>query len=164
MNQIFLLLGSNLGDKKGVLAKTVHVIGFRIGNVFAKSSFYVTEPWGNTNQPSFINQVIGVTSLVGAKDLLYICKKIEKEIGRVNTEKWGPRIIDIDILYYGDQVISMEDLTIPHPQLHLRRFTLEPLNEIAPDYIHPLLKKNTNTLLNECSDSSSVIKLISDDI
>ena len=164
MNQIFLLLGSNLGDKRAVLEQTANIIGFRVGKIFASSSFFETEPWGNTDQPSFVNQVIGVASLLGAKDLLDVCKKIEKEMGRETNEKWGPRLIDIDILFFDNDIIESDALSIPHPQLHLRRFTLEPFHEIAPELVHPIFKKTISELLLECTDISEVHKLTRDEL
>ena len=164
MNQIFLLLGSNLGDKRAVLEQTANIIGFRVGKIFASSSFFETEPWGNTDQPSFVNQVIGVASLLGAKDLLDVCKKIEKEMGRETNKKWGPRLIDIDILFFGKDIIESDALSIPHPQLHLRRFTLEPFHEIAPELVHPIFKKTISELLFECTDRSEVHKLTRDEL
>jgi 2-amino-4-hydroxy-6-hydroxymethyldihydropteridine diphosphokinase len=164
MNQIFLLLGSNLGNKRAVLEQTANIIGFRVGKIFASSSFFETEPWGNADQPSFVNQVIGVTSLLGAKDLLDVCKKIEKEMGRESNEKWGPRLIDIDILFFGNDIIESDALSIPHPQLHLRRFTLEPLHEIASELVHPIFKKTISELLLECTDRSEVHKLTRDEL
>jgi 2-amino-4-hydroxy-6-hydroxymethyldihydropteridine diphosphokinase len=164
MNQIFLLLGSNLGNKRAVLEQTANIIGFRVGKIFASSSFFETEPWGNADQPSFVNQVIGVTSLLGAKDLLDVCKKIEKEMGRESNEKWGPRLIDIDILFFGNDIIESDALSIPHPQLHLRRFTLEPFHEIAPELVHPIFKKTISELLLECTDRSEVHKLTRDEL
>jgi 2-amino-4-hydroxy-6-hydroxymethyldihydropteridine diphosphokinase len=164
MNQIFLLLGSNLGNKRAVLEQTANIIGFRVGKIFASSSFFKTEPWGNTDQPSFVNQVIGVASLLGAKDLLDVCKKIEKEMGRETNEKWGPRLIDIDILFFGKDIIESDALSIPHPQLHLRRFTLEPLHEIASELVHPIFKKTISELLFECTDRSEVHKLTRDEL
>ena len=163
MNQIFLLLGSNLGDERAVLEQTANIIGFRVGKIFASSSFFETEPWGNTDQPSFVNQVIGVASLLGAKDLLDVCKKIEKEMGRETNEKWGPRLIDIDILFFDNDIIESDALSIPHPQLHLRRFTLEPFHEIAPELVHPIFKKTISELLLECTDRSEVHKLNRDE-
>jgi 2-amino-4-hydroxy-6-hydroxymethyldihydropteridine diphosphokinase len=164
MNQIFLLLGSNLGNKRAVLEQTANIIGFRVGKIFASSSFFKTEPWGNTDQPSFVNQVIGVASLLGAKDLLDVCKKIEKEMGRETNEKWGPRLIDIDILFFGKDIIESDALSIPHPQLHLRRFTLEPFHEIGPELVHPIFKKTISELLFECTDRSEVHKLTRDEL
>ena len=164
MNQIFLLLGSNLGNKRAVLEQTANIIGFRVGKIFASSSFFKTEPWGNTDQPSFVNQVIGVASLLGAKDLLDVCKKIEKEMGRETNEKWGPRLIDIDIVFFGNDIIESDALSIPHPQLHLRRFTLEPFHEIAPELVHPIFKKTISELLFECTDRSEVHKLTRDEL
>ncbi len=159
MNQIFLLLGSNLGDKGKILSQTLNLIRYRIGHVFITSSQYETEPWGNKNQPNFINQVAGVETILGPNDLLDICKKIEKESGREESEKWGPRLIDLDILFFGNEIYQSEKLTIPHPQLHLRRFTLEPLNEIMPDLVHPVFAKSISQLLEECPDHCLVKKV-----
>jgi 2-amino-4-hydroxy-6-hydroxymethyldihydropteridine diphosphokinase len=157
-HNIFLLLGTNLGDRLQNLALAQQKIG-SFCNIINMSSIYVTEAWGKTDQPAFYNQVLEVVSDLDPHKLLALLLEIEKEIGRVRLEKWGPRVIDIDLLFYNNQVINEDDLIVPHPGIPNRRFTLLPLHEIAPDMIHPLLKKNISTLLNECTDTLRVEKI-----
>ena len=120
------------------------------------SAIYETAPWGKTDQPGFLNQCIEILTMNAPEELLRILQKIEKEIGRETTEKWGPRLIDIDILFYGDRSITLEQLTIPHPYLHQRRFTLLPLAEIAAEFRHPVINKTVKQLLKACDDKSDV--------
>jgi 2-amino-4-hydroxy-6-hydroxymethyldihydropteridine diphosphokinase len=159
VKNLILLLGSNVGNRALNLEKARNLISFRIGKIEKESKIFETAPWGNTNQPSFYNQCITIHCAISPLEVLRICKKIEEIVGRIETEKWGPRIIDIDILAYGDIVLELSDLSIPHPHLQDRRFALEPMNTLAPDWIHPLLKKNTSELLNECKDDQSVLPI-----
>ena len=153
---VYLLLGSNLGDRLGVLALASDHIGERIGSVFHTSGLYETAPWGVTDQPSFLNQVLVIQTSYAPEDVLRLVLDIEHELGRVRYERWGARVIDIDILFYEDVVLNSARLTVPHPRLHERRFTLVPLVEIAPDLIHPVLQKSLTQLLDSCADSSEV--------
>jgi 2-amino-4-hydroxy-6-hydroxymethyldihydropteridine diphosphokinase len=153
---VFLLLGSNLGDRLEILRSAQTLIGERIGRVKSASPVYETAPWGVLDQPSFLNQVLIVTTGFIPEEILRLVLEIEHELGRVRYERWGARVIDIDILYYEDKVIDSARLTVPHPRLHERRFTLVPLNDIAPDFIHPLLLKTTSQLLEACSDPGTV--------
>ena len=155
---IFLLLGSNQGHAEENLSNARYALEQHAGIILKPSSIYRTEAWGNTDQPDFYNQVLEINTDLEPHALLDTILKIEKDLGRVRAEKWGPRLTDIDILFYEDKVIHSESLSIPHPGLPFRRFTLVPLNEIAPDIIHPGLKKNIKTLLAECSDVSDVKK------
>jgi 2-amino-4-hydroxy-6-hydroxymethyldihydropteridine diphosphokinase len=153
---VFLLLGSNLGDRLETLRSAQMLIGDRIGRVRSASSVYETAPWGVLDQPSFLNQVLIVATGYVPEEVLRLILEIEHELGRVRYERWGARVIDIDILYYQGMVIDSARLTVPHPRLHERRFTLVPLHEIAPDFIHPLLLKTTSQLLEACSDPGTV--------
>jgi 2-amino-4-hydroxy-6-hydroxymethyldihydropteridine diphosphokinase len=155
---IFLLLGSNQGQADENLLKARYSVEQRAGIILRSSSVYRTEAWGNTDQPDFYNQVLEIDTTLEPHDLLSTVLKIENELGRIRTEKWGPRIIDIDILLYKEKIIDSESLSVPHPGIPFRRFTLVPLNEIASDVIHPGLKKNIKTLLADCSDVSDVKK------
>ncbi len=159
MQNVYLLLGSNLGDSKKYISDSVDIIQKRIGIIIQKSSLYQTESWGNTDQPDFINQVILINSELSPEEVLKEILSIETELGRRRHEKWGSRIIDIDILFYGDQVVKTDDLTVPHPFLHLRKFTLMPLCEISPELIHPTLNKSASELLRDLDDELSVKKL-----
>ena len=157
---IYLLLGCNLGDKNANLKQAKTLIQARIGQIEGLSSVYETAAWGKTDQPTFLNQVIEVSTSLSAGSLLSATQQIEKDIGRVRIEKWGERIIDIDLLYYNDNIYSSEHLSIPHPGIPARRFTLVPLVELAPDFIHPVLEKTNRTLLAECQDTLPVNKIL----
>ncbi|MBL6445275.1 2-amino-4-hydroxy-6-hydroxymethyldihydropteridine diphosphokinase [Fulvivirga sp. 29W222] len=153
---IFLLLGSNLGDKKKLLNVACMEIDKQIGQITRKSALYETAAWGKTDQPTFINQVVEVSSDLPAKEILVRINQIESLLGRVRMEKWGARMIDIDILYYGQDIVDTESLTIPHPGIPNRQFTLVPLVEIAPDFMHPVIQKSNKELLATCPDTLEV--------
>jgi 2-amino-4-hydroxy-6-hydroxymethyldihydropteridine diphosphokinase len=158
-NRIFLLLGTNLGNRRGNLQLAIDEIEQSIGGIQARSSVYQTAAWGKLDQPEFYNQVVEVETSVLLTELLEIILGIETKLGRERKEKWGERLIDIDILLAGESIIQTERLTIPHSQLANRRFTLVPLAEIASDVVHPVLQKSIMTLLQECTDSLTVQKL-----
>jgi 2-amino-4-hydroxy-6-hydroxymethyldihydropteridine diphosphokinase len=159
MNNIFLLLGSNLGNRKEFLQQAVEQIEAQIAPLIHASSVYETQSWGKTDEPDYLNQVLELKSVLPAREILRKILAIENLLGRKREEKWGSRIIDIDILFYGDAIINEADLKVPHPELHNRRFTLEPLSEIAPALIHPVLNKNILQLKNELNDSLIVKKV-----
>lgn len=148
----FLLLGSNLGDRQDYLDKARTLIKKKIGKVVAISSVYQTAAWGNTEQQAFLNQVIGVETKLTPEQILSAISDIENTNGRTREGKWTPRTLDIDILFYGDKVIKTPNLTIPHPEIENRRFTLEPLMEVEPELMHPVLKKSIQQLLSICPD------------
>ena len=156
MNGIYLLLGSNLGDRMMRLAEALMQLEKSAGKLKAQSSVYETAAWGNTDQAPFLNQVIELSSALSPRELLEKTQAIEKQLGRERSEHWGPRTLDLDILYYGDTILNSPELSLPHPRLHLRRFTLVPLCEIAPLWVHPVLKKNNLQLLEECPDALEV--------
>jgi len=159
MKRIFLLLGGNLGDRQHYLAEAIRLIGSEIAPVVQKSSVYETQSWGKTDAPDYLNQVVFLESDIPARELLKQVLGIELQLGRKREEKWGARTIDIDILFYGTEIVQEEGLQIPHPELHNRRFTLEPLAEIAPDLFHPVLNKPILSIKNELKDSLIVKKL-----
>jgi 2-amino-4-hydroxy-6-hydroxymethyldihydropteridine diphosphokinase len=159
MNNVFLLLGSNLGDRKEFLQQAIMHISFDISPDIRISSVYETESWGKTDEPDYLNMVIEVKTNLPAQTILERILNIEKVMGRVREEKWGSRTIDIDILYFNTDVINEPGLHVPHPQLQNRRFTLEPLVELAPDFMHPILNKTNLQLKNELHDSLIVKKL-----
>jgi len=159
MENVYLLLGSNETDRFGNLEKACEWIALRCGKILKKSALYETEAWGLKEQNAFINQAVLIETSFAPKELLLQLKAIEKEIGRVETVKWGPRVIDIDILFYGNDVLDTEELKVPHPFLHERRFTLAPLNEIAAEFVHPVLNKTVNELLQNCNDTSLVKRI-----
>lgn len=158
---VYLGLGSNVGDRMGQLRKATELISKNIGKVAKKSHFYETQPWGNKEQDPFINQVLMVNTTLDPRDILKEITQIEREMGRARkeTEKWGPRTIDVDILLYGKRVVRDKGLEVPHPELHKRAFVLVPLMEIAPDYEHPILKKQIDELFMDCDDESDVVML-----
>ncbi|HTK19019.1 MAG TPA: 2-amino-4-hydroxy-6-hydroxymethyldihydropteridine diphosphokinase [Mucilaginibacter sp.] len=159
MIDVFLLLGSNLGDREAYLLKAIDLIDTELGKVSQKSSIYETGAWGKTDEPNYLNQVVQVKTMLSAQQVLENILQIETKMGRVREEKWGSRIIDIDILFYGQDIISEPGLIVPHPELHNRKFTLEPLSEIAPDLQHPMLKKSIFRLKSELKDNLIVKKL-----
>ena len=151
-NEIYLLLGSNLGDREKNLLLAIKKINEQTGTVLSVSSVYVTQPWGDSDQPEFLNQVIEIESEYSARQLLQKLLLIETEIGREKKIHWGPRMIDIDILFYGNTILAEKELAIPHPRIPDRRFALVPLCEIASKFIHPQLNKKCEQLLRECTD------------
>jgi 2-amino-4-hydroxy-6-hydroxymethyldihydropteridine diphosphokinase len=154
--EVYLLFGSNLGERAANIANAVtHLEGQGVKPLHL-SSLYQTEPWGNTDQPKFINLAGKFHTEASAEALMKTILKAEHDMGRKRTKKWEPRIIDIDILFYGDKIILQTDLKIPHPELEKRKFALIPLAEIAPDFIHPLKKKTIRDLLAECTDTMTV--------
>lgn len=159
MVNVFLLLGSNLGDRKLHLQQAIERIEDEIAPIINQSAVYETQSWGKADSPDYLNQVILIQTGLSAQVILQIILNIEWKIGRVREEKWGPRVIDIDILFYGDALIDEPELKIPHPELHKRRFTLEPLAAIAPDLVHPILNKNILQLRSELKDDLIVKKL-----
>ena len=159
MNIVFLLLGGNLGDRQLLMQTAVTNIAERVGPILKKSALYETQSWGKTDEPDYLNQVIFLKTELSADKVLNEILEIETGMGRRRYEKWGSRLIDIDILFYNDDVIKKEGLEIPHPELHKRRFTLEPLAEIAPALVHPLLNKTISELKKDLTDSLIVKKL-----
>jgi len=152
----FLLLGANLGDRVLTLRRAADLIAQRVGTVTQWSRLYETAPWGVTDQPSFLNQVLVVDTALAPEAVLDQTQAIEHELGRVRLNRWGARLIDIDLLYYDQLRLQTDRLTVPHPFLHERRFTLVPLAEVAPDFQHPILAKTSVALLASCTDTSEV--------
>lgn len=159
MNRTYLLIGGNVGNRHENLEKAAQLIDEQAGRIVNRSAVYETEAWGKSDQPAFLNQVLEVETGHQPQPLLHAILQIEQGMGRERKEKYGPRTIDIDILLYDDIELDTEELVIPHPQLHLRRFALSPLAEIAPGIIHPFLKKSIDELLLECPDKLAVKKL-----
>lgn len=159
MHIAYLLLGSNLGDRKKYLADALILIGLRLGIIRADSALYETASWGTHDQPDFINQVLALETELSPQDLLEGILKIEQELGRERKERWGSRTIDIDILLFGNEIIDDPSLKVPHPFLHERRFSLTPLCELEPYLVHPSLKRPIKELLDDLSDNLFVKKL-----
>ena len=152
-NQIyFFLLGSNQGDRLGYIREATRAIHERVGTIEKSSSIYQTAAWGKTDQPDFLNQTLIVKSTLDPVIVLNTIHSIELKMGRMRTDKWSERTIDIDILYVDDLIINQPELKVPHPEIPNRRFTLVTLAEIAPDFIHPVLKKSNKEILQDCSD------------
>jgi 2-amino-4-hydroxy-6-hydroxymethyldihydropteridine diphosphokinase len=158
-NHVFLLLGSNLGESFTKLSIARDKVVKSIGPIVKESSLYRTSPWGKTDQPEFLNQVLIVDTSFSARKVLSSIMSIEEQMGRIRREKWGSRIIDIDILFYNDEIVTEENLIIPHPGIPFRRFTLEPLQEIAPDFVHPQLQSTISELLQVCQDNGEVVRV-----
>ena len=155
----FILLGSNMGNREELLSEAIELIELRCGKVVLKSSLYESEPWGFDAEIYFLNQSIAIESILSPHDLLNELLAIEAELGRKRKENhvgYESRPIDLDIIYYDDIINNDEDLILPHPRLHLRRFVLTPLCEIAPDFIHPVFKESNKVLLERCEDSLGV--------
>lgn len=154
---VYLSLGSNLGNKEENLHRALSAMKERNFWVKQTSHMYRTEPVGNTSQDWFLNMCVLVDTRYPPETLLKKCQEIESDLGRISSsERWAPRVIDIDIIFYEDMVVQSADLIIPHPRMHERRFVLVPLHEIAPLYHHPVLKKTVHRLLMDCPDMSRV--------
>jgi 2-amino-4-hydroxy-6-hydroxymethyldihydropteridine diphosphokinase len=158
MNKAYLLIGGNVGNRTQNLQKAIGFIDGKHGKVLHRSAVYETAAWGKTDQPAFLNQALELDTLLAADELMKALLATEEEMGRKRHEKYGPRIIDIDMLLFNDAIINTELLVVPHPQLPNRRFALQPLNDIAPGYKHPVVKKTIKHLLAICADQLPVKK------
>jgi len=156
---IYIGLGSNVGDRLGFLDSAVLALGgLNNTKIVGMSSVYETEPYGNKGQPEFLNMAVELESSLESDELFSGLQSIEAKLGRQRTERWGPREIDLDLLYFGKEVVNQKKLQVPHPEVGLRRFVLVPLNEIAHFFIDPARRKNISELLAECTDSGVVRK------
>lgn len=162
MNKVYLLIGGNMGDREKNLRDAVRWIDRLAGPVTRISSLYETAAWGKTDQPAFLNQALGLSTPLGAEALMKTILAIEEKMGRKREEKYGPRIIDIDILFFNEDRLQTPLVTVPHPEIPNRRFALAPLQEIAPEWRHPVLGKTVTELLAECRDSLPVKKISAD--
>jgi len=158
-NIVYLSLGSNKVDRKAFIARALVLLQESGVEVIRSSSFYRTAPWGNKDQDWFLNIAIKANTNLSPFELLRLCKAVEVKAGRTASEKWGPREIDIDILYFNDLQMQSEELEIPHPFLYNRLFVLLPLKEIAPDWVDPINDIPIDELIDTCKDESRVIKL-----
>ena len=156
---VYLCLGSNLGDRKGNIEAASKLIDQLIGKIAKKSRFYETQPWGKPDQDWFYNQMLMINTTQDPREMLENITKIERQVGREKGEKWGPRIIDVDIIFYGKRVIRDKGLEIPHPEMHKRGFVLVPMLELAPELEHPVLHKTMDELFLNLDDLSEVVML-----
>lgn len=157
MKDVFLGLGSNVGQREMYLNKAVSALGSRKDiQIRFVSSIYETEPWGKKDQESFLNQVVEIETQLDPQRLIAVCQEIEKALGKEKNNRWGPRTIDIDLLLFGDRVVDERNVQIPHPQLLERKFVLIPLTEVAPFVKIPGFGKTVRDALKACSDQGSV--------
>ena len=158
MNVAYLCLGGNLGDRESSIKTAISKIGQEAGNVSSVSKIYETEAWGVTNQNAYLNLCIELKTELDPESLISALLKIEHDLGRERNlyHTYEPRIIDIDVLFYNDMVLEFNHLTVPHPRLHLRKFVLIPLNDVASSFMHPVFRKTVSELLEECPDNSEV--------
>lgn len=159
MSTAYLLIGGNLGNRKENFLTAISLINEQCGTLTRSSSIYETKAWGKTDQPSFLNQALEISTSLNARQLMRKVLKIEKEMGRIRKEKLGPRIIDIDIIFFENEIHDLRFLKIPHPEMQNRRFVLVPLAEIDPGLQHPVFKKTVAELLEECPDNLEVRKI-----
>jgi 2-amino-4-hydroxy-6-hydroxymethyldihydropteridine diphosphokinase len=157
MNNVFLGLGSDLGNREANLLNAIGALESRVGGIKAISPVYETEPFGFTGDGDFLNMVVSVETILSPQETLKRVLAIESEMGRIRVESRNiSRIIDIDLLIYDDEVINDGSLNVPHPRMHERKFVLVPMNDIAPDMKHPVLGKTMSELLADCSDKSRI--------
>jgi 2-amino-4-hydroxy-6-hydroxymethyldihydropteridine diphosphokinase len=159
MNISYLLIGGNQGERTAQMALAREQIAARAGRLLLVSSLYETAAWGKTDQGSFLNQALELETGLEAPVLIDVLLDIEKQMGRRRLEKYGSRIIDIDILFFNDAILRLPNLVIPHPEIQNRRFALTPMAEIAPLLIHPVLGRNIGELLEACPDPLAVQRL-----
>jgi len=158
-NKLILITGSNQGNPSWQVLRAKQLISTNIGEIMRSSKLYQTQAWGNEDQDYYINQALLVETLLPPKLCLAKCLEIESQMGRVRIEKWAPRLIDIDIIFYNNLNFTSPKLIIPHPHIQDRNFALVCLNDIIPRFIHPKLKKNVKTLLGNCKDKLEVKEL-----
>jgi 2-amino-4-hydroxy-6-hydroxymethyldihydropteridine diphosphokinase len=160
MEKVYLLLGGNMGDRNFYIVSATQLLESMLGKLIGKSSLYETAPWGFINRQLFLNQVLLFETALSARQVFRTIVEIENQLGRIRNGKgYKSRTIDIDILFYGNEVIFSEDLIIPHPKIEERKFVLEPLFEISPEFIHPLKKISIQELLANCTDQLAVDRI-----
>ena len=160
MIRLYILLGGNLGDKSRIFSEARDKLEKRLGEINSLSAVYETEPWGFESSDLFWNQVLEFKTILSPEEVLWQTQQTEIELGRISkSNQYDSRIIDVDILFYGDQVISQPNLISPHPRIQERKFALIPLCEIAPYLLHPVFRKNMIRLLEECTDQLNVKKI-----
>jgi len=156
----YLLLGGNLGNREANLQLAVALLNEKVGEVLSVSALYETAAWGKTDQPAFLNQAVALRTSLTALEVLTQALAIEQDLGRVRIDKWGERLIDIDLILFGDEIIDIPDkLQVPHPHMQNRRFVMEPLAEIAPEVIHPILGQTMLSISKHINDPLTVKRL-----
>ena len=158
MNIVYMQLGSNLGEREQLINDAIHKISEHVGEINNCSKIYESKPWRVDGQRNYLNQIIEVKTLLAAQDILSATLEIEHNLGRVRIEKWGERLIDIDIIFFNNEIIETADLCIPHKHMHERNFVLAPLNEIAADFIHPKYNMTVSQLLEASKDMEKVLE------
>lgn len=160
LNHVFVLLGGNIEPREDYFVKAIHEIQQQLGEVKLVSSIYETEAWGFKTENRFLNMVLQIDTFVRSDVFLQKALEIEIELGRKRSlnNVYSSRTIDIDLLYFNSEIINSEKLIIPHPRLHLRKFTLIPLVEIAPEFIHPVKCVSNKELLSVCNDKTTVVE------
>ncbi|HNR20251.1 MAG TPA: 2-amino-4-hydroxy-6-hydroxymethyldihydropteridine diphosphokinase [Bacteroidia bacterium] len=156
LQKVILLLGSNMGERKYQIVKALELLEREVGEIILQSGLYETEAWGKTDQPPFLNLCVVIETKFSPKDVLAKNLLIEADMGRVRGDKWGARVIDIDILFYGNEIVEERNLRIPHPEFENRKFAIVPLMEIQPAFIHPVSSKTIQEVYANCNDSLKV--------
>ena len=156
---VFIGLGSNIGNRSDFLDRALALLEEKVGCILRQSSVYETEPWGVKEQDLFLNMIVLLESKRSPWQLLSDLQLIEKKLEKKKIMKWGPRTIDLDIIYFDKKIIFEKDLIIPHPNMYLRNFVLAPLMEIAPDLLHPILNIKTKSLFEGCPDKSEIKRI-----
>ena len=157
MNIVYLQLGSNLGDREQLISHAIQEVVEHVGAVNSRSQIYESTPWRVDGQENYLNQIIEVRTFLSAEEILAVILTIENNLGRVRIEKWGERLIDIDVIFFNNDIIETADLCVPHKHMHERNFVLVPLNEIAPDFIHPKYNKTVCQLCDESKDTEKIV-------
>lgn len=159
MEKVYLCLGGNIGDTRNYLQNAVAMIGRRIGRVVSQSAVYQSEPWGFNAEQMFLNQVVVAETELEPHAVLELCLQIEAELGRTRSGNgYEPRTIDIDIVFFGQQIVNQPDLQVPHPLMHRRNFVLRPLCDVAADFVHPIFGLTVRQLAAICDDKAVVRK------
>ena len=160
MAKLYLLLGGNLGDKETIFSDVKRLLKEKVGEITARSNIYETEPWGFESEDMFWNQALEISTSLSPLEVLCETQQSEAELGRIRkSDQYDSRMIDIDILFFDNQIIELENLTVPHPRILERKFVLMPLAEIAPTLVHPIFQKTIGQLLLECTDNLRVEKI-----
>ncbi len=156
MTIVYLAIGTNMGNRMVNIRSAIDQLKHQF-SIVSTSSVYETPPWGFTEQQQFLNMALSIECNMHPVKLLIVLKKIETELGREKTFQWGPRLIDIDIIYYGEKIYELQNLNIPHKEMHKRGFVMVPISEIAPDFIHPIIRKK-NRVICDGLDTEGIIK------